>query len=72
MGAGFAIYCVCMDGQGLSEGKRFYNPSWRNSRDDLDEFARCAASDGASAFDIDNHDEAPLFLMGQSLPLTHL
>eukprot|EP00978_Attheya_sp_CCMP212_P028289 scaffold97333_cov45-Attheya_sp.AAC.2 len=64
--AGFAIYLMDMAGHGLSEGKRFYNPSWRNSRDDLDEFARFAVSDVASAFDIANHDEVPLFLMGQS------
>lgn len=55
---GYALYTLDMRGHGFSEGDRFYVPDYRINRDDLDGFARFAASE---------HDEdTPLFLMGES------
>jgi acylglycerol lipase len=55
---GIAVYALDMLGHGYSEGHRFFVPTWQTNRDDLDAFARLAASE---------HDEGlPLFLTGES------
>ena len=56
---GIALYTPDMAGHGLSEGVRFFIPNadWTVNRDDLDLFARFAAS---------QHENVPLFLGGES------
>jgi alpha-beta hydrolase superfamily lysophospholipase len=50
-----------MLGHGYSEGSRWYIPNWETNRDDLNNFARFAAS---------QHDGSPLFLEGESYGAT--
>jgi alpha-beta hydrolase superfamily lysophospholipase len=59
--AGYALYALDMLGHGYSEGSRWYIPDWKTNRDDLNNFARFAAS---------QHHGSPLFLEGESYGAT--
>lgn len=58
MAKGFALYAKDQYGHGLSEGKRFYIPSYEEMRDDCVGFANLVAGKHSS--------DIPLFLMGES------
>jgi len=55
---GFAVYAKDMYGHGLSEGTRFFIPSWTDARNDAIGFAKFAASQQPT--------DIPLFIMGES------
>lgn len=54
---GYALYSLDMLGHGFSEGLRWFVLDWKVNRDDLDNFARFAASENPTV---------PLFLFGES------
>jgi len=55
---GIAVYSMDQYGHGFSEGKRFFLPSWKDSRDDFINFTKLVAAE--------NSKSVPLFLSGES------